>query len=307
MTGAKLQQHGSTASLSIPLTRQPNRWSRLFGQWTRSPVGIIGTVMVLVVLSVAIFAPWLAPHDPDQHHRRQRFLPPIWVEGSDPNFLLGTDQLGRDVYSRLLYGSRISVIVGISAALVSGVLGAALGLIAGFKGGLTDQIISRFIDILMSIPFIILVLAVIGVLGPSLTTIILVLGLTGWAGYARVVRGETLSIRQRDYVTAARTVGAPSYRIAVRHILPNTFASWLVLATLDVASTILAESSLSFLGLGVQPPTVTWGLMVSTGREYISSAWWLVVFPGVAIAFTVLGIIFLGDWLRDVLDPRLRS
>jgi peptide/nickel transport system permease protein len=266
---------------------------------------MIGAILVTLVLFIAIFSPLLAPHDPDQHHRRQRFLPPVWMQGSDPAFLLGTDQLGRDVYSRLLYGSRISVIVGISAALVSGVLGAILGLTAGFRGGLTDQVISRFIDIFMSIPFIILVLAVIGVMGPSLATIVLVLGFTGWASYARVVRGETLSIRHRDYVTAAHTVGAPQRRIAQHHILPNTFASWLVLATLDVASTILAESSLSFLGLGVQPPAVTWGLMVATGREYIASAWWLVVFPGLAIAITVLGIIFLGDWLRDVLDPKL--
>ena len=180
-----------------------------------------------------------------------------------------------------------------------------MGLVAGFYGGRIDSVIGRFIDIFLSVPFILLVLAVIGVLGPSLLTIIMVLGVTGWASYARVVRGETLSVRERDFISAARTIGATRPRIAFRHVLPNTFASIIVLATLDVASTILAESSLSFLGLGVQPPTVTWGLMISQGREYIASAWWLAVFPGLAISFTVLGIIFLGDWLRDVLDPKL--
>jgi peptide/nickel transport system permease protein len=302
-------QAGSASQtlLSSPVRRERTWRTRLFGQLGRSPVGVIGALMVTTVLAAALFAPWLAPFDPAEHHRRDRFLPPTWIEGSKPEFILGTDQLGRDVLSRVLYGSRISVIVGISAALVSGATGALLGLTAGLAGGWVDQIISRFIDILLSIPFIILVLAVIGILGPSLMTIILVLGFTGWAGYARVVRGETLSIRQRDYVAAARTVGVPTRRIALRHVLPNTFASILVLATLDVAGTILAESSLSFLGLGVQPPAVTWGLMIADGREYIATAWWLIVCPGVAIALTVLGIIFLGDWLRDVLDPKLRE
>ena len=279
--------------------------AQMFSQWRRSPVGIVGTLMVALVILIAVVTPAIAPHDPTQHHRKQRFLPPAWLEEGDSEYLLGTDQLGRDVLSRILYGSRISVLIGISAVIVGGMIGASLGLVAGFYGGRIDGIIGRFIDIFLSVPFILLVLAVIGVLGPSLLTIIMVLGVTGWASYARVVRGETLSVRERDYISAARTIGATRPRIAVRHVLPNTFASIIVLATLDVASTILAESSLSFLGLGVQPPTVTWGLMISQGREYIASAWWLAVFPGLAISFTVLGIIFLGDWLRDVLDPKL--
>jgi peptide/nickel transport system permease protein len=263
--------------------------------------------MVTLIILTAFLAPVIAPHDPAQHHRRERFKPPVWVEGSDRQYLLGTDQLGRDVLSRILYGSRISVLVGVSAVIIGGTLGATMGLLAGFYGGRVDAVISRFLDTFLAIPFILLVLALVGVLGPSLTTLIAVLGVTGWASYARVVRGETLSVKEREYVLAARVIGAARRRIAFRHVLPNTFASIIVLATLDVATTILAESSLSYLGLGVQPPDVTWGLMIADGREYLSSAWWLAVFPGLAIMFTVLGVIFLGDWLRDVLDPKLKE
>ena len=276
-------------------------------RWRRSPVGMVGTFMVLSVLLMALTAPIIAPMDPAQHHRRERFTPPAWMEGGTPSYVLGTDQLGRDVLSRLIYGSQVSVIVGVTAVMIGGAVGALAGLLAGFLGGLVDSIISRFLDAFLSIPFIVLVLALVGVLGPSLLTIIIVLGVTGWASYARVVRGETLTVKEREYITAARVVGAARWRIAIKHILPNTFASIIVLATLDVASTILAESSLSYLGLGVQPPTVTWGLMVADGREYLATAWWLAVFPGAAISYTVLGVIFLGDWLRDALDPKLRG
>ncbi|HBY93503.1 MAG TPA: peptide ABC transporter permease [Chloroflexi bacterium] len=307
MATSVAQEHKARAAvLEIGRLRR-RRWERMVGRWRRSPVGIVGTVMVATVLFVALAAPILARHDPTQHHRRERLLPPVWMEGSNPAYILGTDQLGRDIYSRVLVGSRISVIIGVSAVLVSGTAGAAMGLIAGFYGRRIDTVISRFIDIFLSIPFIILVLSVIGVLGPSLLTIILVLGFTGWASYARVVRGETLSIREREYVLAARVIGSSDLRIAFREILPNTFASIIVLATLNVSSTILAESALSYLGLGVQPPTVTWGLMIADGREYLASAWWMAVFPGLAISYTVLGIIFLGDWLRDVMDPKLRD
>jgi peptide/nickel transport system permease protein len=266
---------------------------------------MLGCIMVSSVVLVALFAPLIAPHDPTQHHRQQRFLPPSWVDGGDERFVLGTDQLGRDIMSRLIYGSRISVVVGVSAVIVGGTLGALLGLLAGLYGGRIDSIVSRGIDTFLALPFIILVLAVVGVLGPSLLTIILVLGVTGWATYARVVRGETLAVKQRDFVSAANALGASRLRVAANHVLPNISASIIVLATLDVAATILAESALSFLGLGVQPPAVTWGLMIATGREYIASAWWLAVFPGVCISYTVLGVMFLGDFLRDVLDPKI--
>lgn len=287
-----------------PATRgqAAERGLKLLRLWRGSPVGMVGTAMVVAVVLVALLAPAIAPHDPTQHHRDVRFLPP-----GSPTFLLGTDQLGRDVLSRLLYGARISVLIGVSAVLVGGSVGATIGLVAGFYGGTLDALISRAIDTFLSIPFIILVLGVVGILGPSLLTLILVLGFTGWASYARVARAETMSVREREFVSAARALGASAGRISGRHILPNTMASLIVLATLDVAATILAESSLSFLGLGVQPPTVTWGLMIADGKDYIATAWWLALFPGLAISFTVLGVIFLGDWLRDVLDPKLNT
>jgi peptide/nickel transport system permease protein len=274
-------------------------------QLRRSPVGMIGTFMVVSVVLVALLAPLLAPHDPSQHNRRERFQPPVWMDGGNATHLLGTDQLGRDVLSRLLHGSRISVAVGVASVIIGGTLGALFGLLAGLYGGRVDTIISRAIDTFLALPFLILVLAVIGILGPSLMTIILVLGFTGWATYARVVRGETLAMREREFVGAAQALGASRMRVAAKHVFPNITASVIVLATLDVAATILAESSLSFLGLGVQPPAVTWGLMISSGRDYLSSAWWLAVFPGLCISYTVLGVIFLGDFLRDVLDPKI--
>jgi peptide/nickel transport system permease protein len=286
---------------------RPGGFRRAMKQLRRSPVGMIGTFMVVSVVLVALLAPLLAPHDPSQHNRRERFQPPVWMDGGNTTYLLGTDQLGRDVLSRLLYGSRISVAVGVASVIIGGTLGALFGLLAGLYGGRVDTIISRAIDTFLALPFLILVLAVIGILGPSLLTIILVLGFTGWATYARVVRGETLAMREREFVGAAQALGASRMRVAAKHVFPNITASVIVLATLDVAATILAESSLSFLGLGVQPPAVTWGLMISSGRDYLSSAWWLAVFPGLCISYTVLGVIFLGDFLRDVLDPKIDS
>ncbi len=284
---------------------RPGGLRRALKQLRRSPVGMIGALMVSTVIFVALFAPLLAPHDPAQHNRRDRFAPPIWMVGGSPEHLFGTDQLGRDVLSRLLFGSRISVAVGVAAVAIGSAVGALLGLLAGLYGGRVDTIISRGIDTFLALPFLILVLAVIGILGPSLLTIIVVLGFTGWATYARVVRGETLAMREREFVGAARSLGASQFRLATKHVLPNITASVIVLGTLDIAATILAESSLSFLGLGVQPPAVTWGLMIASGREYLSTAWWLAVFPGLCISYTVLGVIFLGDFLRDVLDPRI--
>lgn len=268
---------------------------------------MVGVTIVVAVLLVAIFAPVLAPHDPTKLNLGKRLLPPFWITGSDPTFLLGTDQLGRDMLSRLIYGSRISVTVGVSAVLLSALIGITLGLLSGFFGGWVDTIISRALDSFMAIPFIVLALAVVSVLGPNLVNLIIVLGITGWVSFTRVVRGEVLSVRERDYVTAVRSIGQRTPQILARHILPNVAGSIIVLATLDVAVAIISESSLSFLGLGVQPPTVTWGLMLSDGREHLATSWWLATFPGLAISITVLGIIFLGDWLRELLDPRLKK
>lgn len=235
-----------------------------------------------------------------------RLKPPAFTEGGSPAHLLGTDTLGRDLLSRIIYGSRISVAVGLAAVVVAGTVGVTLGLVSGYAGKWVDTLLMRFTDGFLAIPGLLLTMMVIGIVGPGVGTLILVLGVTRWVGYARVVRGETLSLRERDYVHAARALGQRSWRILFKHILPNVSGSVIVLATLNVASVILAESGLSYLGIGVPPDVPTWGAMLSEGRNYIANAWWLATFPGFAISITVLGIIFLGDWLRDVLDPRLR-
>jgi len=271
----------------------------------RSPVGLIGMAIVVTVLVAALFAPQLAAHNPAKLQLGQRFLPPAWMEGGSWSNPLGTDQLGRDVLTRILYGARVSVLVGVAASLISGAIGVLIGLVAGFYGGIVDTILSRIVDTFLAIPFIVLALAVVTVLEPGLVNLIIVLGITGWVTYARVVRGEVLSVKERDFVLGARVVGTRPLAIAARHVVPNVFASVIVLTTLNIASTIIAESSLSFLGLGVQPPTVTWGSMLADGREHIATSWWLATFPGIAITLAVLGIIFVGDWLRDVLDPRM--
>jgi peptide/nickel transport system permease protein len=274
----------------------------------RSPVGLLGAVLVAVAVGVAVFAPWLAPHDPTEFNLRSRLLPPT-VMGGEASFPLGTDQLGRDILSRLIYGSRVSLTVGVFGVLLSMLIGIVLGLVAGYAGGWVDNVISRLIDTFMAIPFIILALAVIGAIGVdadnSLLILIVVLGLTGWITFARVVRGEVLAVRHLEYVEAASALGQRHRVILLRHILPNVTAPIIVLGTLQIATVIIAESSLSFLGLGVQPPTITWGIMLSEGRDHLATSWWLATFPGVAITLTTLGMILLGDWLRDVLDPRM--
>lgn len=284
------------------------RYSRVtLRSLAKSPGGSIGAVIVTLVIFMALAAPLLAPHSPTDQNIRNRLVPPSWAEGGQPEFLLGTDQMGRDILSRIIYGTRISVAVGVSAVVVAGLVGVSLGLTSGFFGGFYDTAVMRFVDSFMSIPSLLLTMTIIGVIGPSVFTLILVLGFTQWVSYARVVRGEVLSLREREYVQAARAIGQDPFWIMVRHVLPNVMASVIVMATLNVATTIISESALSYLGLGVQPPTVTWGQMLSDGRNYVSTSWWLATFPGIAITISVLGVIFLGDWLRDVLDPRLRQ
>lgn len=281
-------------------------WRFALKKLRRSPVGITGVIIVIGVILTAAFAPWLAPWDPAKQMYDRVLLPPAWMKGGYPEHLLGTDNLGRDQLSRIIYGSRISVMVGVSAVAVAGAIGIGIGLLAGYGGGVIDMVVSRIIDTFLAIPYLVLVLAIIGVLGPNVVTLVVVMGLTSWVTYARVVRGEVIALREREFVEAARAIGVPTLRIAIRHVLPQVMGTVIVLATLNVATTILSESSLSFLGLGVQPPTVTWGAMLSTGRAYITTAWWLATFPGLTITIVVLGIIFFGDWLRDVLDPKLK-
>lgn len=279
---------------------------RYWASLRHSPVGLIGFVIVSVVILLAIFGPFIVPHDPVDGNLRARFKPPGFSDDSG-TYTLGTDQLGRDILSRIIIGSRVSVLVGVVSVLIAGVIGVACGLAAGFFGGWIDNLLMRLVDGLLAIPFIILVVAISGVLSPGLGTLMLILGLTGWVTYARVIRGEVLKVREMEYVVAAYAIGQSRAKIIFLHILPNVISSAIILAASQVGVTILAESSLSFLGLGVKSPTVTWGLMLADGRQYINSAWWMTTFPGIAITITVLGVVFLGDWLRDVLDPNMRG
>ncbi len=261
----------------------------------------LGLSFVLIMSLAAILAPWLAPYDPTALHLDSILMPPCDA------FPLGTDQLGRDVFSRLLYGGRISLWVGFVAVGISVSIGLVLGLISGYFGGLTDEAIMRGVDIMLCFPSFFLILAVIAFLEPSLANIMIVIGFTSWMGVARLVRAETLTLRQRDFVAAARLNGASSARILRVHILPNALSPVLVSATLGIAGAILIESSLSFLGLGVQPPTASWGNMLLEGKNVLEIAPWLSLYPGLAILITVLGYNLLGESLRDMLDPRLRN
>jgi peptide/nickel transport system permease protein len=280
------------------------RWMMLL---LKSKTGTIGFVIVLAIVLTAIFAPLLAPYDPAKTNASMRLLPPMWVDKGMNEFPLGTDNLGRDILSRIIYGSQISLIVGISSVIVSGVIGVILGLLAGYYGRWTDIVIMRVVDSLLAIPTILFMLVVLAIIGPGLGTLIFVIGITHWVTYARIVRGEVLSVKERDFVRAAKAVGAKNARIIITHILPNVTSSFIVISTLSVATNIILEASLSFLGLGIQPPDVSWGGMLSDGRQYLATSWWVATFPGIAITITVLAIIFLGDWLRDVLDPRMKS
>ena len=297
-----------TTAIALPVlpSAEERYWLATLRRLVRRRTALFGLGVVVTVLLAAAFAPWLSPFDPLEQDINQRLKEPGWRNAAGQAHPLGTDHLGRDILARVIFGSRIALLVGLSAVLISGVLGMMIGLVAGYFGGKVDDFFMRLADIQLAFPFILLAIAVIGVLGPSLRNIIIVIGVSSWVVYARVVRGEVLSIRERDFVQAAIALGSRDGRILVRHVLPNAFTPWLVVATLDMARVIVIESALSFLGLGVQPPTPTWGGMLADGRVYLSTAWWLATFPGLAILVTVLGINLLGDGLRDTLDPRLK-
>jgi peptide/nickel transport system permease protein len=269
------------------------------------PVAVAGLAVVLAGIAVALAAPLLAPTEPTRNDLLARLTPPMWVSGGDRAHPLGTDTLGRDVLSRLLYGARVSLLVGFTAVAVAGAIGVALGLVAGYYGGWLDDALMRVGDIHLAFPVLLLGVALLSVLGASLANLVLVLAISGWITYARIVRAEALSLRERDFVTAAQALGARDGDIIRRHILPNVWAPIIVVATFSVARMIIAEASLSFLGLGIPPPAPSWGAMLDEGRNYITTGWWLALFPGLAILVLVLGINLVGDWLRDVLDPRL--
>lgn len=266
---------------------------------------LLGMILVIVPTVIALFAPWLMPHSPSAIDPAHALKPPVPFGGSDWAYPLGTDNLGRDMLSRLMEGSRISLLVGALAVVLSGSIGLAAGLLAGYYGKFIDSLIMRVVDALLAIPGILLILVILGVLKPGVTTLVLVLGITHWVVYARQIRAEVLEIRERLFVEAAKNFGVSDMKILIRHIAPNVMPTFIVLSTLSVATIIITESSLSFLGLGVQPPSISWGLMLTSGRDYMANAWWLSALPGLAIMGTVLGILILGDWLRDTLDPRL--
>ena len=273
---------------------------RLGATLSRRGMLFVGLGIVIIMSAAALLAPWLSPYDPTALHLKSILVPP------SAQFPLGTDALGRDVLSRLLYGARVSLWVGFVSVSISIAIGIALGLLAGYFRGIVDEIIMRGVDVMLCFPSFFLILAVIAFLEPSLNTIMVVIGLTSWMGVARLVRAETLSLRERDFVAAARLAGTRPFRIMVMHILPNALTPVLVSATLGIAGAILAESSLSFLGLGVQPPDPSWGNMLMEGKDVLEIAPWLSLYPGLAILITVLGYNLLGESLRDTLDPRLK-
>ena len=273
----------------------------------RSPLTSVGAAIVGLVVLAAMAAPLLGTTDPIEQDLSAALKPPFWLADGSIAHPLGTDHLGRDVYSRLVYGARISLTISVLAALLGAAVGVAAGLAAGYLGGRVDMVIMRIVDLNLAFPLILLALAVVALLGANLRNLVIVMTITTWMIYARVVRGMSLTLREQEFIQAVCALGARDSRIIVRHILPNVAAPILVIWTLEVARVILMESALSFLGLGVPPPTPTWGRMLAEGRDYLTMAGWIAVFPGLAIMFTVLGINFLGDGLRDLLDPRLRQ
>jgi peptide/nickel transport system permease protein len=289
-----------------------SRFRREFGRGARSMVAakwpILALLILLVVLVVAIFGPAIAPMDPNRQNIMVRLAAPMADGPNDQIFLMGSDALGRDAFSRLLYGARVSLLVGVAAILVGGTLGVSACLVSGYFGGWIDDVLMRLGDIQLAFPFILLAIMFLVVLGPGLFNLILVLGIGQWVTYARIVRAQTLSLREKEFVEAARAMGDSTASIIFRTILPNIVAPLTVIASFNVASVILAEAALSFLGLGVPAEVPTWGSMLAQSRDQlIANKWWLAIFPGLAIVFTVLSFNIMGDWLRDFLDPRLKE
>ena len=270
-------------------------------------LAMAGFAFVLLLGAVAMAAPWLAPHDPTRQSLRDRLAPPTLEAPDGRARLLGTDHLGRDVLSRVIYGARVSLVVGLSAVVVGGALGATLGIAAGFRGGFADSVIMTLADAQLAFPFILLAIGIIAVLGPSFPTLIVVIALSGWVNYARILRSQVLVLRSREFVDAIHALGGSALRVIARHILPNVLSSLVVVATLELARAIVLEATLSFLGLGIQPPTPSWGGMIHEGREYLDTAWWISTFPGVVLMLASLVVSRTGDWLRDLLDPTLRG
>lgn len=284
--------------------RPPSLWRSFLHALRRNVVAQIAVLVLILVIILGVFAPLIAPFDPQAQSLTQRLMPPFWMDGSLPGHVLGTDELGRDILSRIIHGARVSLLVGVSATLLSGLIGTVIGVLCGYYRGIVDAVFMRFADIQLAYPTILLALVMVVVLDPSVLIVVLVLGLNGWMSYARVIRAEVLSLRTREFVTAARAIGASNGRIMWRHVRPNIIAPLATIGTLQVASMIVAEASLSFLGLGVPPTTPTWGGLLASGQLYLGTAWWIVVFSGCAVVLTTLSINVMGDLLRDFADPK---
>ncbi|HZQ97396.1 MAG TPA: ABC transporter permease [Chloroflexota bacterium] len=293
----------SAATLAIPRGRvaPPTFWARLRREVRRYPIGFLGLAIVLVVVLLALTADWITPYDP-AWQIDERLTPP------NADYVLGLDEFGRDVYSRVIYGARVSLYAGVvSVVLIALPVGTVLGVLAGYFRGWVDTILSRIVDVMFAFPSIILAIAIVGIFGASLTNAMIAIGIVYAPTFARIARGSTLSVANLDYITASRTIGAKHARIIWRHVLPNIAAPLIVQTTLALSTAILFEAALSFLGLGTQPPTPSWGTMLGTGRRYMELAPWTAIYPGLAIMITVLGFNLAGDGLRDALDPRLRE
>ena len=270
----------------------------------RKRVPILGLCFVIGFLFLVFFGYWIAPYHFSEWDMANTNLPPAWVGGGNWKYILGTDPLGQDVLSRLIHGSRYSLAIAVSCIAVYGTIGVIMGLLSGFFGGKVDMIIMRLCDLWMSMPAIILAILLVAIMGPSALTVVIVVGIAGWPGYARIVRGECLSVKQNDFIRLAKVAGCSNLRIMFSHIFPNIANTLIVLVTLNIGQMIILTATLSFLGLGTQPPSPDWGLMLNEGRQYISYAWWLVTFPAIAILLAVLGFNLVGDWLREILDPK---
>lgn len=286
--------------------RSPSQFLRTVRLLWRLKLATLGGVLLVAIAVSTALAPLLSPHDPLATDITARLKPPIWLEGGQSEYLLGTDQIGRDILSRIIYGGQVSLLVGTLAVLLSLCIGLPLGLAAGYSGHITDVVISTLVNIMLTFPFVLLAMAVIAVLGPSFTNMIIVLGITNWPLYTRVVRAEVLRLKELEFITAARALGMGHLRLLARQIFPNLVSAVVVISSVLVARMIILESFLSFLGLGIQPPTPSWGGMLGEGKDYMLLRWWLATFPGLAIFVTTLLINLVGDGLRDWLDPAMK-
>lgn len=282
--------------------KNKSKISTFLSDLSRSWTGMTGFIIIILLILISIFGNVIVPYDPLHAEFGKKLLPPL-SEGH----ILGTDQLGRDVLSRLILGARISVIIGIATVFIAGVFGTIVGVISGYFRGWIDVVLMRIVDVQLSFPFILLVLVINAVIGTGLRNIIISLAIGGWVIFARVVRSEVLALREQEFITACIATGVSRIGILIKHIIPNLFTPLIILCSLQVATFIIAEASVSFLGFGVQPPTPAWGNMLAEGRDYIFTSWWLITFPGIAIVLTALGVNFFGDWLRDTLDPELKD